>query len=325
MAVALDAAAAVKGTTAPNPWVGAAIATAGGGPMVAGATAPVGGPHAEVRALAAAARAGLDVRGATMAVTLEPCDHHGRTPPCTEAMLGAGISRVEVGVVDPDPRVGGRGVARLRSAGVDVTVGVGSAQVSEQLEAYLHHRRTGRPFVTLKLAATLDGRTAAPDGSSQWITGPDARRDAHRLRAERDAILVGAATVRRDDPSLTVRLVDGTDPRRFVLGAAPPGSKVHPCTEVAGPSARCSTTLGADGVIDLLVEGGATVAREFHLEGLIDHYVIYLAPALMGGDDAPGLFTGEGAATIADLWRGTIVAVTRLGDDLRVDLRARRQ
>jgi diaminohydroxyphosphoribosylaminopyrimidine deaminase/5-amino-6-(5-phosphoribosylamino)uracil reductase len=260
-----------------------------------------------------------------MAVTLEPCDHHGRTPPCTEAILAAGIRRVEVGVVDPDPLVSGRGIARLRAAGVEVVVGVGATQVVDQLGPYLFHRRTGRPYVTLKLAATLDGRTSAPDGTSQWITGEAARRDAHRLRAERDAILVGAGTVRRDDPALTVRMVDGTDPRRFVLGTAPPGARVHPCTEVAGPAGEVLGRLGSEGVVDLLVEGGATVAHEFHCAGLIDHYVLYLAPALMGGDDAPGLFTGGGAPTITDLWRGEIVAVTRLGDDLRIDLRPRRR
>src|SRR5205085_3253821 len=175
------------------------------------------------------AAAGEAARGATLYCTLEPCSHVGRTGPCADAIVAAGVSRVVVGVVDPDPQVSGRGLARLRQAGVEVSVGAEADAVEDQLAPYLKHRRTGRPWVVLKLAATLDGRTAAPDGSSQWITGEPARADAHRLRAESDAVLVGAGTVRADDPSLTVRLAEGTDPRRVVLGHnTPPTAKVEP-------------------------------------------------------------------------------------------------
>jgi diaminohydroxyphosphoribosylaminopyrimidine deaminase/5-amino-6-(5-phosphoribosylamino)uracil reductase len=174
----------------------------------------------------------------------------------------------------------------------------------------------------LKLAATLDGRTAAPDGSSQWITGEPARADAHRLRAESDAVLVGAGTVRADDPSLTVRLVEGADPRRVVLGRAPEGAKVLPALEVDGPLEAVLDQLGGEGVLQLLVEGGATVAHAFHQAGLVDRYVLYLAPALFGGDDARGLFSGPGAPSIDELWRGRLVGVQRLGDDIRVELEA---
>ena len=259
-------------------------------------------------------------------VTLEPCSHHGHTPPCADAVIDAGVARVVVALVDPDPKVAGAGLDRLRGAGIDVEVGVGAAPAAEQLAPYLHHRRTGRPYVVLKLAATADGRTAAPDGSSQWITGVDARLDAHRLRADSDAILVGAGTVRADDPTLTVRLPDGergaddTEPLRVVLGHAPAGAAVQPCVELSGGLEGVLDELGSRGVLQLMVEGGAGVAHAFHRRGLVDRYVVYLAPALFGGDDAAGLFRGAGAMSIDQLWRGRFVAVERVGDDLRLDL-----
>ena len=225
-----------------------------------------------------------------------------------------------MGIQDPDPQVAGRGIEQLRRAGVEVAVGCCAQDVEAQLAPYVKHRRTGRPWVVLKLAATLDGRTAAPDGSSQWITGEAARTDSHRLRAESDAVLVGAGTVRADDPSLTVRLVPGRDPERIVLGRAPAGARVHPALETSGDPARLLDELGGRGILQLLVEGGATVAREFHCAGLVDRYVVYLAPALFGGSDARPLFQGPGASTIADLWRGRFVSVERLGPDLRVEL-----
>jgi diaminohydroxyphosphoribosylaminopyrimidine deaminase/5-amino-6-(5-phosphoribosylamino)uracil reductase len=173
--------------------------------------------------------------------------------------------------------------------------------------------------VVLKLAATLDGRTAAPDGSSRWITGEAARADAHRLRAESDAVIVGAGTVRADDPSLTVRDVQGRDPLRVVLGKAPADAKVQPALELTGDPGQVLDDLGRRGVLQALVEGGPTVAGEFHRAGLVDRYVLYLAPALFGGDDGRPLFAGPGAPTIADVWRGRIESVERLGDDLRVE------
>jgi diaminohydroxyphosphoribosylaminopyrimidine deaminase / 5-amino-6-(5-phosphoribosylamino)uracil reductase len=321
MRQAVELAAAVRGTTSPNPWVGCVIVTRGG-EAFEGATHPPGGHHAEAAALAAAQAAGADLRGATAYVTLEPCGHHGRTPPCADALVGAGVARGVVGLADPDPdaRVAGRGLARLRQAGVEVEVGVAGDLVAEQLAPYLTHRRTGRPYVVLKLAASVDGRTAAPDGTSRWITGGAARADAHRLRAESDAVLVGAGTVRADDPALTVRHVEGRDPLRVVLGKAPPEARVHPCLEMTGELGDILDDLGGRGVLQLLVEGGATVAGAFHRAGLVDAYVLYLAPALFGGDDAPGLFSGAGAATMTDVWRGRITRVTPVGDDIRVDL-----
>ena len=190
----------------------------------------------------------------------------------------------------------------------------------DELAPYLHHRRTGRPFVVVKLAATVDGRTAAPDSTSQWITGEPARRDAHRLRAESQAVLVGAGTVRADDPSLTVRLVEGPNPRRVVLGSAPKTAAIHPCLEWRGDLLDLLDLLGSEGVIQLMVEGGANTAAQFHAEGLVNQYVVYLAPAIFGGDDARPLFIGQGAPTIAALQRGRFSAITRLGDDVRLDL-----
>ncbi|MDG2113069.1 MAG: bifunctional diaminohydroxyphosphoribosylaminopyrimidine deaminase/5-amino-6-(5-phosphoribosylamino)uracil reductase RibD, partial [Actinomycetota bacterium] len=273
-------------------------------------------------ALAAAAEADASMAGGTVFATLEPCSHSGRTGPCADALIVAGVARVVIGVLDPDPQVSGRGVARLRDEGITVDVGVGAAAVTHQLRPYLHQRRTGRPWVVLKLAATLDGRTAAPDGSSQWITGEAARVDAHRLRARCDAILVGAGTVRADDPALTVRDVEGVDPVRVVLGRAPADAAVHPCWEVGGELAAVLDELGRRGVVDLMVEGGATVAQRFQAAGLVDEYVLYLAPALFGGDDATPLFTGPGVPTMSELWRGEVADVRRVGEDLRVEMYA---
>jgi len=317
MATAFDTAARVRTTTSPNPWVGAVLVSAAGEQIGVGATQPAGGAHAEVLALGAARHA---ARGATLVVTLEPCSHHGRTPPCVDAVLAAGVRRVIVAVEDPDPLVAGQGIAALRSAGVEVEVGLMAAEVSAQLEPYLHHRRTGRPYVVCKLAATLDGGTAAPDGSSQWITGIEARTDVHRLRAESDAIVVGAGTVRSDDPSLTVRHVAGRDPLRVVLGSAPATARVHPCIEWTGDLDQLLIELGRRGVIQVMIEGGSRVVRSFHDQDLIDQYVVYIAPALFAGNDAIPLIAGPTAPSIDGLWRGQFADVRRVGADLRVEV-----
>ena len=320
-AVAL--AAGVRSITTPNPWVGAVVVPSDGGAVFEGATRPPGGPHAEIVALEAAVAAGA-ARGATLYTTLEPCSHHGRTGPCTEAIVAAGIARVVVGIGDPDARVAGRGIVALESAGIEVAVGVCASAVTEQLAPYLKHRRTGRPWVVLKLAATLDGRTAAPDGTSRWITGEAARADAHRLRADSDAVLVGAATVRADDPELTVRLEPEPlrQPLRVVLGQVAPDARAQPAIELSGDLGLVLDELGGRGVIQVLVEGGAAVAHQFHRAGLVDRYVLYLAPAFLGGDDGRPVFAGPGAATMDDVWRGRLVSVARLGDDIRVEVAA---
>ena len=316
MREAMDLASAVRGTTSPNPWVGCVIESVDGRRFT-GATEPPGGRHAEVVALDAA---GDSARGATVWVTLEPCSHHGRTGPCADLLLEAGVRRVVVAVEDPDPRVSGAGIRRLRAAGLAVEVGLLAEEARDQLAPYIKHRTTGRPWVVLKLAATLDGRTAAPDRTSQWITGGAARADAHELRAESDAVVVGAGTVRFDDPALTVRHSEGADPLRVVLGTAPPGARVLPAVEFTGELPDLLDELGNRGVVQVLVEGGATVAASFHTADLVDQYVVYLAPALFGGDDAHPMFKGSGAPTIDDVWRGIITSSRALGGDLRIDL-----
>jgi diaminohydroxyphosphoribosylaminopyrimidine deaminase / 5-amino-6-(5-phosphoribosylamino)uracil reductase len=202
---------------------------------------------------------------------------------------------------------------------------VAGDEVAEQLAPYRKHRTTGQPWVILKMAASLDARTAAPDGTSRWITGEAARQDVHRLRSRSDAVLVGAGTVRADDPELTVRLEDAVErqqPLRVVLGRAPAGAEVHPAPELSGDLRDVLTELGSRGVIQLLVEGGSSVAHDFHAAGLVDRYVLYLAPVLFGGDDGRPLFAGPGAGTIGDVWKGRLVSVERLGEDLRVEVAA---
>jgi diaminohydroxyphosphoribosylaminopyrimidine deaminase/5-amino-6-(5-phosphoribosylamino)uracil reductase len=319
MSEALAVSRTARRRSSPNPWVGCVIVSPAGEVVGRGATEPPGARHAEAVALD---EAGERARGATAYVTLEPCSHHGRTPPCTERLVDAGVGRLVVGVLDPDQEVAGSGIAVLERAQVDTSVGVLGDDVEAYLRPYLKHRRTGRPFVVLKLAATLDGRIAAPDGSSRWITGPEARRDVHELRADSDAILVGAGTVRADDPQLTVR--EGPEairqPMRVVLGRAPRDAHLRPAIEVTGDLRGILDDLGRAGMLQLLVEGGAVVAASFHRLGLVDRYVVYIAPAILGGDDGRPMFAGAGAPTMADVWRGRLARVERLGEDIRIDV-----
>jgi diaminohydroxyphosphoribosylaminopyrimidine deaminase/5-amino-6-(5-phosphoribosylamino)uracil reductase len=247
--------------SAPNPWVGAVV-VADGAIVGEGATAAAGGPHAEVAALAAA---GPGAAGATAYVTLEPCSHHGRTPPCADALIAAGVARVVVALEDPDPLVAGTGIARLRDAGISVTVGVGADAVADDLAPYLLQRRLGRAFALVKTAMSLDGRTAAADGSSQWITGPAARADGHRLRAESQAVVVGPGTARQDRPSLTVRdhrPAPEHPPLRVVLDARGQVEAEGPLFDVAGaPTLVVSTDQAPPARVDEWLAAGATVAR----------------------------------------------------------------
>ena len=316
MRLAVDTACTARLRSRPNPWVGAVV-VAQNGEVFTGATLEPGNAHAEIVALNAAAH---HARNSTLFSTLEPCNHTGRTGPCTQAIIDAGVSRVVVGTLDPDSKVSGSGVQQLRNAGLTVDVGVLEQEVKQQLAAYLHHRATGRPFVVLKMASTIDGRIAAADGSSKWITGETARKRVHQLRAESDAIVVGAGTVRADDPSLTVRDADGPSPRRIVLGTIDASAKVHPCTQWTGTLPDLLDTLGKEGVVQLLVEGGARVAASFHRERLINQYIMHIAPVIAGGDDAAGVFAGPAASTMADMWRGRIVSTTNLDGDIEIIL-----
>ncbi|MFZ1062246.1 MAG: bifunctional diaminohydroxyphosphoribosylaminopyrimidine deaminase/5-amino-6-(5-phosphoribosylamino)uracil reductase RibD [Acidimicrobiales bacterium] len=302
----------------PNPWVGALVVSEHGVVVGEGHTHAPGESHAEIEALR---RAGEQARGATMVVTLEPCCHVGRTGPCVDAIVSAGIARVVIGTLDPDSRVSGRGVELLKASGVQVEVGIEEDLVRQQLAAYLWHRRTGRPYVVLKVASTLDGIVAMSDGSSQWITAEPARRDAHVLRAQSQAILVGAGTVRADDPALTARLGDIIiEPLRVVLGSVAPTARVRPCLERSGELGLILDELGEHDVLQLLVEGGPATASEFLEQGLVNHVVWYVAPAFAGASGTLGALRELATPTIDSLRRGRVVDVTRIGEDIRVDV-----
>lgn len=324
---AIANAATARVRAMPNPWVGAVLVDQYGA-VYDGATESPGNRHAERVAMDAAGDA---ASGATLFTTLEPCNHTGRTSPCSEAIVEAGVSRVVIGTLDPDRRVNGHGVELMLAAGVEVIIGVEQDAVQAQLAPYLTHRRTGRPYVVLKLAMTLDGFIAAPDGTSQWITGAPARRDVHRLRAESDVIVVGAQTVRADDPFLTVRdftppeldeSITSMDPWRVVLGstasALKDGAKTAPFESWDGELEELLDVLGSRGDLQLLVEGGGRTAGSFHRAGLVDEYWLYMAPAIMGGSDGHNAFAGVGSPTMADISRGRFIDVTKLGDDLRI-------
>lgn len=331
MARALALAARGLGLTSPNPAVGAVLVR-DGAVVGEGAHMRAGGPHAEVAALA---EAGEAARAATCYVTLEPCAHHGRTPPCADALIAAGVARVVAACRDPNPRVDGRGLARLREAGIEVTVGVGETEARALNRAFFTFVTTGRPHVTLKSAMTLDGKIAAWDGTSRWITAEAARAEAHCLRFRADALLVGVGTVLRDDPALTVRLPDAPpkEPARVVadsrlrtpLGAqvvqaGDPSRTILACAAPA-PRRRASALrergvrvleLPADGrrvdlrallralaeldVVAVLAEGGAELAAALLDAGLVDRVAFFVAPRLLGGRTAPGPLGGVGRA-----------------------------
>lgn len=288
-----------------------------------------GTPHAEVAAIADAAARGADTRGATAVVTLEPCAHTGRTGPCTQALLAAGVTRVVIAVEDPNPVAAG-GADVLRAAGVDVTTGVLAEQGRELLGSWLPRVGRDRPFVTLKTATTLDGRVAAADGSSRWITGPVARRHAHELRGQVDAIVVGTGTALRDDPSLTARTADGSlaghQPLRIVVGfrdvpadarlRGPGGQLVQVRThDPAEVLASLAARSGAP-VRRVLVEGGPTLAAAFLRAGLVDEVHAYVAPVLLGA--GPVAIGDLGITSIAAAVRLEPVSVLPLGPDVLV-------
>ncbi|MGE5225440.1 MAG: bifunctional diaminohydroxyphosphoribosylaminopyrimidine deaminase/5-amino-6-(5-phosphoribosylamino)uracil reductase RibD [Planctomycetaceae bacterium] len=348
------------GRVSPNPLVGAVIVAVDGTVAGEGWHEGPGTPHAEVMALA---QAGEAARGATVVTSLEPCNHVGRTPPCTRALIAAGVARVVVGATDPNLDGDAPGVRELREAGIEVQAGVLEAEARRLNEAFERHVRTGRPFVVLKSAATLDGRTAAADGTSRWITSEDARADAQRLRAWADAIVAGAGTVLADDPSLTVRdarYADARPPVRVIVdaaGAVPSDRAVfdHAAPTLVATTARAPEerlrawqVAGADvAVLDAdahggvalgdlldqlgkrdvqgaLVEGGATLAWSFVREDLVDRVVLYLAPKLLGGDRGHGVLDGAGFAPVGAARGLEFERVERIGPDLKVEARVHR-
>ena len=317
-----------RGPRGVNPQVGAVLLSPEGETLAEGWHRGAGTAHAEVDALTRLAEEkGPDAAvGATAVVTLEPCNHTGRTGPCSEALIAAGVARVVYAVADPGALSAG-GAERLRSAGVDVVGGVLAAEGEELLDSWLTVQRLGRPHVTVKWAQSLDGRAAASDGTSQWITGPDARADVHRRRSDADAIVVGTGTLLADDPALTARRPDGTlyehQPRPVVIGtrATPQEARIrrHPLPFLQDEGDDLPDLLDRLrelGAHRVFVEGGPTLASSFVRAGLADELLVYLAPTLLGG---PRLATGDlGVATIADQRRLTITTIERLGEDLLV-------
>ncbi len=325
----------------PNPRVGAVVVDESGELVGEGAHAGPGQAHAETIALE---QAGEKARGSTLYVTLEPCTHFGNTPPCVTAIVTAGVGRVVVGALDPDERVNGAGISWLRDARIEVVSDVLAGQAEALDPGYFHHRRTGFPRVTLKLAMTLDGSIAARDGSSRWITSEEARADAHLLRSAADAVVVGAGTIRADDPLLTVRGPGATDrqPRPVIVAGQndlPPAARVwergpivvstRPLQIPAGDlllvegldghpdPASTARALAGLGLLDLLLEGGATLAGAWWRAGVVSRGVVYLAGRMGGGTGLPAL--GGDFATITDAAEVNIGAVRNVGPDLRIE------
>ncbi|MHB1190339.1 MAG: bifunctional diaminohydroxyphosphoribosylaminopyrimidine deaminase/5-amino-6-(5-phosphoribosylamino)uracil reductase RibD [Armatimonadota bacterium] len=335
---------AKRGRTSPNPMVGAVVVR--DGRVVGEGFHPrAGEPHAEVFALRAAGDA---ARGAEMYVTLEPCCHHGRTPPCVEAIIEAGISVVHAAMIDPNPAVAGKGIQALRDAGLEVQVGEMEADARELNRGFVKRITTGLPFVTWKAAMTLDGKIASSTGDSRWVTGERARREVHKLRAESDAVVVGIGTVLADDPELTVRAVRGANPMRVVVdsrASTPPDARVldgqaetviavtpsAPAERVnalRAVGAKVLTLPGKGGRVDLqallvqlgvnnvLLESGGEIAASMLANGLVDRGLIFIAPKVIGGRDAKTPVEGAGIPRMAEAIAASRPKVRRFGDDV---------
>lgn len=347
MARALQLAERGLWTTSPNPRVGCVLVRAG--EIVGeGWHEKAGEPHAEVHALRAA---GERARGATAYVTLEPCSHHGRTPPCAEALIAAGVSRIVAAMGDPNPLVAGRGLTLLQAAGIETASGLLESEARELNIGFVSRMTRGRPWLRLKAAASLDGKTALNNGVSQWITGPDARRDGHRWRARACAVLTGVGTVRDDDPGLNVRDVDTPrQPLRVVVDSrleTPPtakilaggGTLIFAAVDDAERAARLRAAgaeivflpnprgkvdlaallqeLGRRGINEVHAEAGSKLNGSLLREGLVDEFVFYLAPCLIG-DDAAGLFSLPALTTLADKRALKILDLRQIGADIRL-------
>jgi diaminohydroxyphosphoribosylaminopyrimidine deaminase/5-amino-6-(5-phosphoribosylamino)uracil reductase len=357
---ALELAERGWGRVSPNPMVGAALVNDDGVLLGEGWHEGPGRPHAEVVALT---QAGDRARGATLVCTLEPCNRFGRTPPCTRAVIDAGVGRVVIAATDPHLGTDAPGIAELRSAGIDVELGTLGSEARRLNKAFERHVTTGAPWVTLKMAMSLDGKTAAADGSSRWISGPGSRADVQRLRAWADAIIVGAGTAIADRPALTVRderyararpplrvvldasgrvpasgpLFDGAAPTVIATSDAAPEGRVREWS-AAGADVMVLDHAGDGGVAlepllhalgkrdvqGVLVEGGATLAWSFVRDGLVDDVIVYVAPTLVGGVGAPGALGGGGFAPIAAAVGLTFDRVEQVGPDVRLEGRVHR-
>lgn len=351
MQLALDLAASAKGKTNPNPLVGAVIVK-DGSIVGTGLHRKAGEPHAEVHAFR---MAGEHAKDATLYVTLEPCSHFGKTPPCANLVKESGVKRVVLAMQDPNPSVAGRGIQLLRDAGIDVEVGILEAQARRLNERFIHNMLTSRPFVISKFAMTLDGKIATYSGHSQWITGEEARRNVHELRDEVEAILVGVGTVLKDNPALTTRLQErtGKNPIRIVLDRelrTPLDAQIVQTNEAKtiivtaeGQQQRASAfeNLGVEllyvpvmdhkldlhvmldelykrGITDLLVEGGGEVNASFLRHGLIQKFLVYVAPKMLGGRNSITPFKGDDVETIDAALLLQFAEVDKIGEDLRI-------
>ena len=358
---AVELARQVLGTTSPNPAVGAVVVK-DGVEVGRGATQPPGQDHAEIGALA---QAGTLAKGATLYVTLEPCCNWGRTPPCTGAIIDAGITKVYAAATDPNPAVAGKGLAELESAGIQTVLNEGIDGVIELYEAFSKHINTGLPYVIAKFAMSLDGKIATHTGDSKWVTGPAARSLVQQMRRENDGILVGVGTVLADDPLLTARNSVGAplerQPLRAVLDSAcrtPPTSQMfqQPGTTVVytkedAPKARVRRLeaagaqivrlppdetgqvnlpgvlpdLGSRSVVSLIVEGGGTVLGSFFDRGLVDKVLAFVSPVIVGGSGAASPVEGLGVSTMGGAWRVEEAAAQRIGEDWLITGYPRRQ
>lgn len=349
MKLALQLAKSAEGQTAPNPMVGAVVVK--NGEIVGmGAHLKAGQPHAEVHALN---MAGEKAKGADIYVTLEPCSHFGKTPPCSNLIIEKGIKRVIVATTDPNPKVAGNGIERLRSAGLEVEVGILKEEADGLNAMFYHHILQKTPYVTLKSASSIDGKIATFTGESKWITGPAARQDVHEYRRKHDAILVGVNTVLKDDPSLTVRLPNGgKNPIRIILdtylrtplsakllndkeaetwiviGKDVPEEKVEEFQQAGAVLIRMPDktieinallkTLFEKGITSVFVEGGAEVNWSFIEAKAVNQVITYFAPKLIGGRDSPTPIGGKGTEQLTDALSLEIVSVDKIGSDIKI-------
>lgn len=347
----LRLAAKGKGRTSPNPMVGA-IVVRRGTVVGEGHHAKAGEAHAEILALRQAAEKS---KGATLYLNLEPCTHYGRTPPCTPVVVKSGVKRVVLGMEDPNPLVKGKGVRTLREAGIEVRLGILEKECRRLNEAFCKYITKREPFVILKAAATLDGKIATRDGASKWISSEASRRLVHQLRNEVDGVLVGIGTVLKDDPLLTARIPGGRDPFRIILDShlkipeqanvlgTSPSKTIIVTTERASREKietlegkgtqilrvdsregrvnlkSCLSSLGEKGITSLLVEGGSQVYGAFLDEGLVDKFLLFLAPRLMGDEEALSIFGGRGVATLQEATPLREVKVKRVGGDILIE------
>ncbi|MBI5644111.1 MAG: bifunctional diaminohydroxyphosphoribosylaminopyrimidine deaminase/5-amino-6-(5-phosphoribosylamino)uracil reductase RibD [Deltaproteobacteria bacterium] len=353
MRTALGLARKGIGRTSPNPAVGA-VAVKNNRIIAKGFHRKAGEPHAEIEAIRAASE---DVKGATLYVTLEPCCHFGRTPPCTDALIQSGIKEVVVGQTDPNPKVGGKGIERLRAAGIKVTSGILEDECRAINDPWTKYITRRIPFVALKLASSLDGRIAAGGGDSKWITGETSRRLVHRMRSSFDAVMVGINTVIKDDPELTVRLVKGKNPLRVILDSSlkiPLGARVFKdtaglvifTTRLASPAKikkvsalgakviivprsdsgldlkRVLKELGKMEVTSVLVEGGGLLAASLIKHGLADKFLFFISPMIIGGDGVPSIGP-MGLKRLINAPRLTNIIVRRIGDDILIEGKAK--